>query len=103
MHFISQVSEAPSQQLTGLVTKKFTHHNGTVQRYKGMERDFKLLADSRCLILPNVTLQDAGRYRCLLTAPVGQQNQEGEISLRVYGECNVMKTQTFNVVSNFTN
>ncbi|MCI4374051.1 hypothetical protein PGIGA_G00001580 [Pangasianodon gigas] len=79
-----KVSEAPSRQLTGLAMKRLTHHNSTVQRYKGVERDLKLLADSQSLVLPNVTLQDAGRYRCFLSAPLGHQNQEGEIHLRVY-------------------
>lgn len=72
--------------------KKLTHLNSTIQRYKGVERDLKLLADSQNLILPNVTLQDAGRYRCFLSAPIGHQNQEGEIHLSVYGECNDLKT-----------
>lgn len=79
-----KVSDAPSRQLTGLVMKKLTHLNSTIQRYKGVERDLKLLADSQNLILPNVTLQDAGRYRCFLSAPIGHQNQEGEIHLSVY-------------------
>lgn len=101
-YFISQVSDDPAQQLTGLVMKKLTHHNSTVQIYKGMERELMLLADSQDLILPNVMLQDAGRYRCFLSAPLGHHNQEGDVHLRVYGECNDMKTHTFNVVSNFT-
>ncbi|KAF4087952.1 hypothetical protein AMELA_G00076890 [Ameiurus melas] len=79
-----KVSDAPSRQLTGLVMKKLTHLNSTIQRYKGVERDLKLLADSQNLILPNVTLQDAGRYRCFLSAPIGHQNQEGEVHLNVY-------------------
>ncbi|GAA6097442.1 CD83 antigen [Tachysurus ichikawai] len=79
-----KVNEASSHQLTGLVMKKLTHHNSTVQKYNGVERDLKLLADSQSLILPNVTLQDAGRYRCLLHAPLGHQNQKGEVHLIVY-------------------
>ncbi|KAK3552009.1 hypothetical protein QTP70_031605 [Hemibagrus guttatus] len=79
-----KVSEAPSHQLTGLVMKRLTHHNSSVQKYKGVERDLKLLGDSQSLILPNVTLEDAGRYRCFLSAPLGHQNQEGEVHLRVY-------------------
>lgn len=78
--------------------KKLTHHNSTVQKYNGVERDLKLLADSQSLILPNVTLQDAGRYRCLLHAPLGHQNQKGEVHLIVYGEFNDIKTHTCNVV-----
>lgn len=101
MHFISQVSEAPSRQLTGLLMKRLTHHNSTVQRYKDVERDLELSEDSQSLILPNVTLQDAGRYRCSLFAPLGHQNQEGDVHLSVYGEYNDMKTYIFNVISNF--
>lgn len=100
--FISQISEAPAQHLTGLVMKKLTHQNSTLQRYKGVERDLELLTDSQSLILPNVTLQDAGKYRCFLFAPLGQQNQEGDVHLRVYGECNDMKADTSHVLSNFT-
>lgn len=99
MHFIFQVSEAPSGKLTGLVIKKLTHRSSTVRKYKGVERDLRVLEDSQSLVLPNVTLQDAGRYRCFLSAPLGHQNQEGETHLKVYGECNDMKTHTFNMVS----
>ncbi|KAG7336258.1 hypothetical protein KOW79_000951 [Hemibagrus wyckioides] len=83
-----KVSEAPSHHLTGLVMKRLTHHNSTVQKYKGVERDLKLLEDSQSLILPNVTLEDAGRYKCFLSAPLGHQNQEGEVHLRVYDGLN---------------
>lgn len=79
--------------------KRLTHHNSTVQKYKGVERDLKLLEDSQSLILPNVTLEDAGRYRCFLSAPLGHQNQEGEVHLSVYGECIDMKIHTYSVVS----
>ncbi|KAI5106462.1 hypothetical protein C0J45_4159 [Silurus meridionalis] len=85
-----KVSDAPSRLLTGLVLKKLSHHNDTVHRYKGVQQDVMLLADSHSLVLPNVTLQDSGRYLCLLSAPVGHQHQEGEIDLMVYGECKDM-------------
>ncbi|TTA40578.1 hypothetical protein Baya_14405 [Bagarius yarrelli] len=81
-----KVSEASSRQLTGLVMKRFTQHNTTVQKYKGVERDLKLVEDSQSLILPNVRLEDAGTYCCFLSAPLGHQNQEGEVDLQVYGE-----------------
>ncbi|XP_060776678.1 CD83 antigen [Neoarius graeffei] len=79
-----KVSEAPSGKLTGLVIKKLTHRNSTVRKYKGVERDLRVLEDSQSLVLPNVTLQDAGRYRCFLSAPLGHKNQEGETHLKVY-------------------
>lgn len=77
--------------------KRFSHHNNTVQRYKDVERDLELLADSHGLVLPNVTLQDAGRYRCFLSAPVGHKNQMEDIHLRVYGKHNDIKTHILNV------
>lgn len=81
--------------------KRLTHQNSTVQRYKGVERDLEFLTDSQSLILPNVTLQDEGKYRCFLLAPLGHQNQKGDVHLSVYGECTDMKANTFHVLSNF--
>ncbi|KAI4890689.1 hypothetical protein NFI96_033750 [Prochilodus magdalenae] len=81
-----KVSEGPPRELTGLVMKRMTtSKNGTIQRYKGLTREVELLEDSHSLLLPNVTAEDAGRYLCFLSAPLGHQNQEGEIQLRVYG------------------
>ncbi|XP_062848370.1 CD83 antigen [Trichomycterus rosablanca] len=82
-----KVGEPPqvdaNPQLTGLVMKKLTPHNSTVLRYKGFVRDMEMLGDSQSLVLPNVTLQDAGRYRCFLSAPLGHWNQNGDVHLRV--------------------
>lgn len=63
-----------------------------------MERDLQLLEDSQSLVLPNVTLQDAGTYLCMLFAPVGHQIEEGQIQLTVYGKCNDMHIWVFSVV-----
>ncbi|XP_036446212.1 uncharacterized protein LOC118821617 [Colossoma macropomum] len=79
-----KVSEASSRKLTGLVMKRLTQNNGTIQRYRGLMREVELLEDSQSLLLPNVTVEDAGTYLCFLSAPLGHQNQEREIHLRVY-------------------
>ncbi|KAM9488719.1 CD83 antigen [Clarias gariepinus] len=79
-----KVNYTPSRKLTGLVMKNLTHHNSNLKRYEGVERDLQLLEDSQSLVLPNVTLQDAGTYLCMLFAPVGHQIEEGQIQLTVY-------------------
>lgn len=81
-----QVSEDPSQKLTGLVRKKLPENNSTVEKYKGAEREVKLLESSMSLLLSNVTEEDSGIYRCFLSAPLGHQNQAGEIVLKVNGK-----------------
>ncbi|NP_001091719.2 CD83 antigen precursor [Danio rerio] len=80
-----KVDEAePSQQLTGLVRKRLTEDDGKVEKYNGVEREVVLLEDSKNLILSNVTAEDSGIYRCFLSAPLGYQNQRGDIILTVY-------------------
>lgn len=62
--------------------------NSTTQWYAGLERKVELLADNSFdIFLPNVTAVDRRKYKCLLAAPVGEQNQEGQVHLRVTGEC----------------
>ncbi|KAL1259809.1 hypothetical protein QQF64_010386 [Cirrhinus molitorella] len=78
-----KVSEEPSHLLTGIVRKKLTENNSTVEKYKGVEREVKLLENSMSLLLSNVTEEDSGIYKCFLSAPLGHQNQEGEIVLNV--------------------
>lgn len=73
--------------MTGLVRLKLTENNGKVEKYKGFEREFELLEGTQSLILSNVTAQDSGIYNCFLAAPIGHQNQEGKIVLKVYGKC----------------
>ncbi|XP_066539745.1 uncharacterized protein [Hoplias malabaricus] len=80
-----KVNTAPSRKLTGLVMKRLTENNSNIERYKGLNRDVEILGDSQDLLLTNVTLQDAGRYLCFLSAPLGHQNREREIHLSVYG------------------
>lgn len=70
--------------ITGLV--RLTENNGKVEKYKGVEREVELLEKTQSLLLSNVTAQDSGIYNCFLSAPLGHQNQEGEIVLKVYGK-----------------
>ncbi|CAB1334301.1 unnamed protein product [Coregonus sp. 'balchen'] len=76
-----KLSEEPYNKESGLLMKRLSH-NSTTQWYAGLEREVELLADdSFDIFLPNVTAVDSGRYKCLLAAPVGEQNQEGQIVL----------------------
>lgn len=72
--------------LSGLVMKKLTKTNSRVDKYKGVTRHMELLENSTDLFLPNVTVEDSGKYSCFLSAPLGHQNQEGNVHLNVYGE-----------------
>uniref|UniRef100_A0A4W5NNF4 Ig-like domain-containing protein n=1 Tax=Hucho hucho TaxID=62062 RepID=A0A4W5NNF4_9TELE len=80
-----KLGEEPSDKESGLLMKRLSP-NSTTLWYAGLEREVKLLADdSFDIFLPNVTAVDSGRYKCLLAAPVGEQNQEGQVHLRVTG------------------
>ncbi|XP_071375573.1 CD83 antigen [Centroberyx affinis] len=78
-----KVGAPPSPKLSGLVTRSFP--NGTTRWYVNVQREVELLDDSQDIFLPNVTSQDSGTYTCHLAAPVGEQNQEGEVRLTVKG------------------
>ncbi|XP_051721908.1 CD83 antigen [Ctenopharyngodon idella] len=78
-----KVAEGPSRTLTGLVMKRLTENNGKVEKYKGVEREVELLESTKSLILSNVTAEDSGIYSCFMSAPLGHQNQEGEVVLNV--------------------
>uniref|UniRef100_A0A4W5NIG6 Ig-like domain-containing protein n=1 Tax=Hucho hucho TaxID=62062 RepID=A0A4W5NIG6_9TELE len=82
-----KLGEEPSDKESGLLMKRLSP-NSTTLWYAGLEREVELLADdSFDIFLPNVTAVDSGWYKCLLAAPVGEQNQEGQVHLRVTGEC----------------
>ncbi|XP_070692247.1 CD83 antigen [Pempheris klunzingeri] len=74
-----KVREPPSPRLSGLLTRDLP--NGTTRWYTGVEREVELLGESRSILLPNVTCSDRGVYSCHLAAPVGEQNQDGEVIL----------------------
>ncbi|XP_052003640.1 CD83 antigen-like [Xyrauchen texanus] len=88
-----KVIEEPSRQLTGLVMKKLTQSDSKVEKYKGIEREMELIENSKHLLLPNVTIEDSGIYSCFLYAPLGQQNQEGDVLLKVYEHPTVEERQ----------
>ncbi|XP_062394596.1 uncharacterized protein LOC134082702 [Sardina pilchardus] len=72
--------------LRGLVKKRLSLQNNTVEFYQGLIRHVEFVSEnSSNLVLPNVTASDKGRYMCMLAAPLGHQNQEGEVFLRVKG------------------
>nr|XP_029480245.1 CD83 antigen-like isoform X2 [Oncorhynchus nerka] len=80
-----KLGEKPYNKEAGLLMKRLSP-NSTTLRFTGLEREMELLADdSFDIFLPNVTAVDSGRYKCLLAAPVGEQNQEGQVHLRVTG------------------
>ncbi|XP_076827655.1 CD83 antigen [Brachyhypopomus gauderio] len=79
-----KVSDAPSHQLNGIVRKLLTQPNSILQKYNGSVRDIDVLGDAQSLVLPDLTLRDTGWYRCFLLAPLGHQNQEGNVYLRVH-------------------
>nr|XP_046157405.1 CD83 antigen-like [Oncorhynchus gorbuscha] len=80
-----QLGEEPSNKESGLLMKRLSP-NSTAQWYSGLERKVELLADNYFdIFLPNVTAVDSSKYKCLLAAPVGEQNQEGQVHLRVTG------------------
>ena len=80
---ISQIGEDASPQLNGLLMRRLP--NGTTQWYVGVERAVELWDDSRDILLQNLACKDSGTYKCLLSAPVGEQNQEGQVHLTVTG------------------
>uniref|UniRef100_A0A673XDK6 CD83 antigen-like n=1 Tax=Salmo trutta TaxID=8032 RepID=A0A673XDK6_SALTR len=80
-----KLGEEPYNKESGLLMKRLSP-NSTTLWYAGLERKVELLADNSFdILLPNVTAVDSGRYKCLLAAPVGKQNQEGQVHLRVTG------------------
>lgn len=87
---VTEESENSSRLLNGLVMKKLTKTNSSVGKYKGVTRHVELLENSTNLFLPNVTVEDSGIYSCFLSAPLGHQNQEGDVHLNVYGECPIL-------------
>ncbi|KAJ8288221.1 hypothetical protein COCON_G00008800 [Conger conger] len=79
-----RVSTELPYEAVGMLTKQLKN-NSTVQKFRGFERTAQLFSDSLDLLLPNVTSQDSGKYLCFLAAPVGEQNIEGLVFLKVSG------------------
>uniref|UniRef100_A0A8C5GZU0 Ig-like domain-containing protein n=1 Tax=Gouania willdenowi TaxID=441366 RepID=A0A8C5GZU0_GOUWI len=59
----------------GLLTK--TLPNGMTKLYVNVDREVKFVGDSYDMILSNVSCSDQALFACYLSAPVGEQNQEG--------------------------
>ncbi|XP_036930260.1 CD83 antigen [Acanthopagrus latus] len=74
-----KVGQPPAPRLSGLLTRDLP--NGTTLSYEGVERQVELLGESHNILLSNLTCADSGVYNCHLSAPIGQQNRDGEIRL----------------------
>ncbi|XP_056619517.1 CD83 antigen [Triplophysa dalaica] len=91
---VTKESEKSPRLLNGLVMKKLTKINSRLEIYKGVTRQVELLENSTNLFLPNVTVEDSGIYSCFLSAPLGHQNQEGDVHLSVYDDFIVEKLES---------
>ncbi|CAB1445912.1 unnamed protein product [Pleuronectes platessa] len=78
-----RVRESPSSRLSGLLSRDLP--TGPTKYYSGLDREVELQAESRSLLLPNVTCGDGGVYTCHLAAPLGEQNQDGRVLLTLTG------------------
>uniref|UniRef100_A0A8C5GZJ2 Ig-like domain-containing protein n=1 Tax=Gouania willdenowi TaxID=441366 RepID=A0A8C5GZJ2_GOUWI len=67
----------------GLLTK--TLPNGMTKLYVNVDREVKFVGDSYDMILSNVSCSDQALFACYLSAPVGEQNQEGRVQLNLKG------------------
>ncbi|XP_072316803.1 uncharacterized protein [Eucyclogobius newberryi] len=75
--------ESVEPRLTGLVSMAMPA--GTMRWYVGADTGISLEEDTLSLKLPTVNCSDQGVYLCYLAAPVGEQNREGRVRLRVTG------------------
>uniref|UniRef100_A0A8C6T798 Ig-like domain-containing protein n=1 Tax=Neogobius melanostomus TaxID=47308 RepID=A0A8C6T798_9GOBI len=71
-------------RLTGLVSR--TPPGGMLKWYVGADTRVSLEYPSLSLLLPTVKCSDSGVYQCYMAAPVGEQNREGRVELRVLGK-----------------
>ncbi|KAG9345067.1 hypothetical protein JZ751_009608 [Albula glossodonta] len=77
---------------TGVLFKALKN-DSTVRMFDNFERPAYLVSENSLdLLLPNVTAQDTGKYRCHLSAPVGERNVDGHVFLTVSG-CPVEKEE----------
>lgn len=83
---VSQLRQEPAPGLSGLLMRDLPA--GVTYWYNNtdLRTPLILLDGSYSIRLQNVTCADSGRYTCHLSAPVGEQNREGEVLLRVTGE-----------------
>ncbi|XP_064420179.1 uncharacterized protein LOC135359223 isoform X2 [Latimeria chalumnae] len=52
--------------------------------YKSVKKPYSI-AEDMSLIIPDIEAEDAGVYRCMLWAPVGERMQNGELSVQISG------------------
>lgn len=83
---MSQLSQKPSPGLSGLLTRHLPDGRAHLYNSSDPRAPPVLLDGSHSIILRNLRCTDGGRYACHLSAPVGQQNREGEVLLRLTGE-----------------
>lgn len=83
---LTQLIQEPESGLRGLVVRYLP--DGEPYWYNSSEAQVPLglLDRSHSLILRDLTCADGGWYSCHLSAPIGQQNREGEVQLRLTGE-----------------
>ncbi|XP_072317642.1 uncharacterized protein [Eucyclogobius newberryi] len=82
-HAVRWYKESVEPRLTGLVSMAMPA--GTMRWYVGADTGVSLEEDTLSLKLPTVNCSDQGVYLCYLAAPVGEQNREGRVRLRVTG------------------
>ncbi|XP_041104506.1 CD83 antigen-like [Polyodon spathula] len=79
--------------VTGIIRK--TLKSSLTQRFHGFNRSVEVLDDgSYDLKIKNAAVEDSGKYKCALFAPLGKQNKEGYIQLKVIG-CPTNQTVTY--------
>nr|XP_015212626.1 PREDICTED: CD83 antigen-like [Lepisosteus oculatus] len=92
-----KVTEGLNPLLTGVIKNNLLKNSS--RKYIGFNRTVELLQDgSLSLVLRNITEEDSGKYSCFLSAPLGKQNKEGYISLRVTGCTDEIKTNYLDAV-----
>ncbi|XP_034776526.2 CD83 antigen-like isoform X1 [Acipenser ruthenus] len=79
--------------LTGIIRKKLK--SNLTQKFNGFNRSVEVLDDgSNDLKINKATVEDSGKYKCSLSAPLGMQNKKGYIRLKVLG-CPTHQTVTY--------
>ncbi|XP_066572178.1 CD83 antigen [Amia ocellicauda] len=79
-----KVNENLSSPLSGLLRKNLLKNE--TDKYDGFHQPLEFLdTESFDIILRNVSEEDSGKYSCVLSAPLGKQNKEGFIQLKVSG------------------
>ncbi|KAK1173360.1 CD83 antigen-like [Acipenser oxyrinchus oxyrinchus] len=79
--------------LTEIIHKKLKSNQ--TQRFNGFNRSVEVPDDgSYDLKINNATVEDSGKYKCSLSAPVRKQDKKGYVQLKVLG-CPTHQTVTY--------